>query len=108
MLIWKDESCSQYVIDTDNNGEIPNKQHVSGFDIHLQLMVFHTKFLVFHSHLQSLNIYSLCILEKQIVLELQEEGKIVTSDDPPVPFSCLNADFVKQVCSKYNRVIFIS
>ncbi|CAL9226742.1 unnamed protein product [Arabidopsis halleri] len=58
VLIWKDESCSQYVIDTDNNGEVPNQQH--------------------------------------IVLELQEEGKLVTSDDPPVPFSYLNADFVKQ------------
>lgn len=41
----------------------------------------------------------------QIVLELQEEGTLVTSDDPPVPFSCLNADFVKQVCSKYKKVI---
>jgi snurportin-1 len=70
VLIWKDESCSQYVIDTDNNGEVPNQQH--------------------------------------IVLELQEEGKLVTSDDPPVPFSCLNADFVKQVCSEYNGVVYIS
>jgi len=41
-------------------------------------------------------------------LELQEEGKLVTSDDPPVPFSCLNADFVKQVCSEYNGVVYIS
>ncbi|CAN6914513.1 hypothetical protein HID58_078149 [Brassica napus] len=58
VLIWKDERCSQYVIDTDNNGQVPSQQH--------------------------------------IVLELQDDGKIVTSDDPPVVVNCLNADFVKQ------------
>ncbi|XP_018482301.2 LOW QUALITY PROTEIN: uncharacterized protein LOC108853383 [Raphanus sativus] len=58
VLIWKDERCSQYVIDTDNNGQVPNQQH--------------------------------------IVLELQDDGKIVTSDDPPVIVNCLNADFIKQ------------
>nr|TKW12884.1 hypothetical protein SEVIR_5G064700v2 [Setaria viridis]TKW12887.1 hypothetical protein SEVIR_5G064700v2 [Setaria viridis] len=26
-LVWKDETCSQYVIDTDGKGEIPNEQH---------------------------------------------------------------------------------
>ncbi|MFS7946449.1 putative snurportin-1 [Helianthus anomalus] len=28
VLVWKDESCSQYVIDTDNKGQVPNQQHV--------------------------------------------------------------------------------
>ncbi|KAL1541300.1 snurportin-1-like [Salvia divinorum] len=28
VLVWKDESCSQYVLDTDSNGEIPNQQQV--------------------------------------------------------------------------------
>ncbi|RAL53467.1 unnamed protein product [Cuscuta campestris] len=27
-LVWKDEKCSQYVIDTDNKGEIPTEQQV--------------------------------------------------------------------------------
>lgn len=27
-LVWKDESCSQYVIDTDNKGQVPNQQQV--------------------------------------------------------------------------------
>lgn len=27
-LVWKDETCSQYVIDTNNKGEIPSEQHV--------------------------------------------------------------------------------
>ena len=27
-LVWKDETCSQYVIDTDSRGEIPNEQQV--------------------------------------------------------------------------------
>ncbi|XP_010555547.1 PREDICTED: snurportin-1 isoform X2 [Tarenaya hassleriana] len=58
VLVWKDEKCSQYVIDTDSKGEVPNQQHV--------------------------------------VLELQDDGKLVTSDDPPVVFGCLDADFVKQ------------
>jgi len=27
-LVWKDDKCSQYVIDTDSKGEIPSKQQV--------------------------------------------------------------------------------
>lgn len=27
-LVWKDDKCSQYVIDTDKKGEIPSKQQV--------------------------------------------------------------------------------
>lgn len=27
-LVWKDETCSEYVIDTDNKGQIPNQQQV--------------------------------------------------------------------------------
>ncbi|XP_021775892.1 snurportin-1-like isoform X1 [Chenopodium quinoa] len=54
-LVWKDEKCSQYVIDTDNKGEVPSKQ--------------------------------------QVVLELQNDGKVITSDDPPVVFGCLDQDF---------------
>uniref|UniRef100_A0A804QUL1 Snurportin-1 n=1 Tax=Zea mays TaxID=4577 RepID=A0A804QUL1_MAIZE len=27
-LVWKDETCSQYVIDTNNKGEIPSEQHL--------------------------------------------------------------------------------
>nr|KAJ0209851.1 hypothetical protein LSAT_V11C400188890 [Lactuca sativa] len=52
-LVWKDETCSEYVIDTDNKGQIPNQQ--------------------------------------QVVLEVQENGELVTSDDPPVVLGCLNA-----------------
>ncbi|MFS7906507.1 putative snurportin-1 [Helianthus anomalus] len=26
VLVWEDESCSQYVIETDNNGQVPNQQ----------------------------------------------------------------------------------
>lgn len=29
VLVWKDENCSQYVIDTDNKGQIPTQQQVS-------------------------------------------------------------------------------
>ncbi|CAO2826983.1 unnamed protein product [Amaranthus hypochondriacus] len=54
-LVWKDENCSQYVIDTDHKGEVPSKQ--------------------------------------QVVLELQNDGKVTTSDDPPVVFGCLDQDF---------------
>ncbi|KAK4776830.1 hypothetical protein SAY86_005518 [Trapa natans] len=55
-LVWKDENCSQYVIDTDNQGNIP--------------------------------------IQQQVVLELQDDGKLNTSDDPPVVFGCLDSDFV--------------
>ncbi|CAO2207680.1 unnamed protein product [Urochloa humidicola] len=57
-LAWKDETCSQYVIDTDGKGEIPNEQH--------------------------------------LVLELQEDGKLVTSDDPPVVFGSLDNEFIQK------------
>lgn len=58
-LVWKDDSCSQYVIDTDNKGNIPSKQH--------------------------------------LVLELQDNLKVTTSDDPPVEFCCMDRDFVQKV-----------
>ncbi|VVB12647.1 unnamed protein product [Arabis nemorensis] len=54
VLIWKDDKCSQCVMDTDYDGKVP-KQHV-------------------------------------IVLELEDDGKLVTSDDPPVALSCLNEE----------------
>lgn len=57
-LVWKDETCSQYVIDTDNKGQVPNQQ--------------------------------------QVVLELQDDGQLVTSDDPPVVLGCLNANFIQE------------
>ncbi|GAB2221355.1 hypothetical protein Droror1_Dr00012530 [Drosera rotundifolia] len=55
-LVWKDEKCSQYVIDTDSKGDVPTQQQVN--------------------------------------LELQSDGKLTTSDDPPVPFGCLESDFI--------------
>lgn len=57
-LVWKDEACSQYVIDTDSKGDIPNEQH--------------------------------------LVLELQGDGKLVTSDDPPVVFGSLGNEFIQK------------
>ncbi|KAK7353898.1 hypothetical protein VNO80_19351 [Phaseolus coccineus] len=57
-LVWKDENCSQYVMDTDSKGQVPNQQ--------------------------------------QVVLELQEDGQLTTSDDPPVVFGCLDGSFIQQ------------
>ncbi|XP_066362991.1 uncharacterized protein [Miscanthus floridulus] len=57
-LVWKDETCSQYVIDTDKKGEIPSEQH--------------------------------------LVLELLEDGRVVTSDDPPVAFGSLDSAFIQK------------
>ncbi|XP_050220987.1 uncharacterized protein LOC126671273 [Mercurialis annua] len=57
-LVWKDEKCSQYVIDTDSKGEVLSQQ--------------------------------------QVVLELQDDGSLVASDDPPVAFGCLHSDFIQQ------------
>lgn len=28
VLVWKDEHCSQYVLDTDSKGEVPDQQQV--------------------------------------------------------------------------------
>ncbi|KAK3043268.1 hypothetical protein RJ639_002511, partial [Escallonia herrerae] len=57
-LVWKDENCSQYVIDTDSKGQIPHQQ--------------------------------------QVVLELQDDGKLTTYDDPPVVFGFLNGEFIQK------------
>lgn len=57
-LVWKDEFCSQYVLDTDSKGQIPAQQ--------------------------------------QVVLELQDDGKVTTSDDPPVIFGCLDGEFLQK------------
>ncbi|KAK7411027.1 hypothetical protein VNO78_02363 [Psophocarpus tetragonolobus] len=57
-LVWKDENCSQYVMDTDSKGQVPNQQ--------------------------------------QMVLELQKDGKLTTSDDPPMVFGCLDGSFIQQ------------
>ncbi|KAG0465603.1 hypothetical protein HPP92_019767 [Vanilla planifolia] len=54
-LVWKDEFCSQYVLDTDSKGQVPAQQ--------------------------------------QVVLELQDDGKVTTSDDPPIVFGCLDREF---------------
>ncbi|KDO52665.1 hypothetical protein CISIN_1g0147511mg, partial [Citrus sinensis] len=58
-LVWKDEKCSQYVIDTDSKGQVLSQQ--------------------------------------QVVLELQEDGKLSTSDDPPVIFGCLDGEFIQKL-----------
>ncbi|KAK4369650.1 hypothetical protein RND71_013442 [Anisodus tanguticus] len=57
-LVWKDENCSQYVIDTDNKGQVPSQQ--------------------------------------QVVLELLDDGRLATSDDPPVIIGCLLGEFVQK------------
>ncbi|KAG9445975.1 hypothetical protein H6P81_012103 [Aristolochia fimbriata] len=57
-LVWKDENCSQYVLDTDSLGQIPAQQ--------------------------------------QVVLELQADGNLTTSDDPPLVFGCLDKDFIQK------------
>ncbi|PWA81841.1 hypothetical protein CTI12_AA184870 [Artemisia annua] len=66
-LVWKDDTCSQYVIDTDNKGQIPNQQ--------------------------------------QVVLELQDNGQLVTSDDPPVVLGCLNAAFIQEAGLRSGNLI---
>lgn len=58
VLVWKDANCSQFVIDTDSEGQIPTQQ--------------------------------------QVVLELQDDGKLTTSDEPPVVFGCLDMEFIQK------------
>ncbi|KAL9672642.1 hypothetical protein QQ045_028894 [Rhodiola kirilowii] len=36
-------------------------------------------------------------IQQQVVLELQEDGKLTTSDDPPVVFGSLDGDFIQKV-----------
>ncbi|KAG6488993.1 snurportin-1-like [Zingiber officinale] len=57
-LVWKDNFCSQYFLDTDSQGLVPTQQ--------------------------------------QVVLEMQEDGKLTTSDDPPVEFGSLEVDFIQK------------
>ncbi|KAK7809534.1 snurportin-1, partial [Quercus suber] len=66
-LVWKDENCSQYVIDTDSKGQVPSQQ--------------------------------------QVVLELQDNGNLSTSDDPPVVFGCLDQAFIEQAESRSGNLL---
>ncbi|KAF3964551.1 hypothetical protein CMV_011166 [Castanea mollissima] len=66
-LVWKDENCSQYVIDTDSKGQVPSQQ--------------------------------------QVVLELQDNGNLSTSDDPPVVFGCLDQAFIEQTESRSGNLL---
>ncbi|KAI3995425.1 hypothetical protein MKX01_006647 [Papaver californicum] len=54
-LVWKDENCSHYVIDTDSKGHTPPHQ--------------------------------------QLVLVVNEDGSLTTSDDPSIVFGCLSHKF---------------
>lgn len=38
-LVWKDENCSQYVIDTDNKGQVPSQQQVH-YSVHSIMYFF--------------------------------------------------------------------
>lgn len=40
-LVWKDENCSQYVIDTDGKGQIPHQQQVlyTAFFLYIYVLV---------------------------------------------------------------------
>ncbi|KAF4377840.1 hypothetical protein G4B88_031506 [Cannabis sativa] len=58
-LVWKDEGCSQYVIDTDNKGQALSQQ--------------------------------------QVVLELHDDCKVTTSDDPPVVLGFLDQEFIQKL-----------
>lgn len=43
-LVWKDENCSQYVLDTDSKGQVPNQQQVFSlvaFTSYHSLLCFH-------------------------------------------------------------------
>lgn len=33
----------------------------------------------------------------QVVLEMQDDGRLTTSDDPPVVFGCVEGDFIQKV-----------
>ncbi|KAK6122222.1 hypothetical protein DH2020_044037 [Rehmannia glutinosa] len=67
VLVWKDENCSQYVLDTDGKGQIPDQQ--------------------------------------QVVLELLDDGRLATSDDPPVIFGCLDKDFIQKTGLQANNLL---
>ncbi|XVF49634.1 hypothetical protein PTKIN_Ptkin04bG0029000 [Pterospermum kingtungense] len=49
VLVWKDENCSQYVIDTDSKGEIPSQQQVFRLNISCSVVF---QFMVRHSPLK--------------------------------------------------------
>ncbi|KAL1556417.1 snurportin-1-like [Salvia divinorum] len=70
VLVWKDENCSQYVLDTDSKGHIPDQQ--------------------------------------QVVLELLDDGRLATLDDPPVIFGCLDSDFIQKTGSQTGELLRFS
>lgn len=110
-LVWKDESCSQYVIDTDSKGQVPSQQqvifhcipflHVYIFPcLPSQLVLLCTFYWAVSIHLWN-KFYCLTSpafsFYDQVVLELLDDGKLTTSDDPPVEFGCLDLEFIQKV-----------
>lgn len=43
-------------------------------------------------------VFFLKIFFYQVVLELQDNGNLTTSDEAPVVFGCLDAGFMQKVC----------
>lgn len=68
--------------------------------------MLHFNMLLFFSNLPFID-YFLMFINEKVVLEVQENGELVTSDDPPVVLGCLNAGFIQEVCVKCNYCLKI-
>lgn len=60
-------------------------------EVFYQLLCFSKAFYLYELSIP-LNCYG------QVVLGLQNDGKLTTSDDPPVVFGCLDEEFIEKVC----------
>lgn len=100
-LVWKDECCSQYVIDTDSKGQVPSQQQVIFHACFLMLLLPVIIFLSWIGPIMRIFItvseFAVIPFCLQVVLELQDDLKLVTSDDPPVVFGCSDLEFKEKV-----------
>jgi len=110
-LVWKDENCSQYVMDTDSKGQVPNQQQVFPLlPFHLIIALLSMPFLC------CLYLYCLLLWVSRLHIENSIYGSLVPLVEHFVEnFSCFmfiaaiyrlrklfNYDLEVKLCTKGN------
>ncbi|URE13383.1 Snurportin 1 [Musa troglodytarum] len=91
-LVWKDNYCSEYFLDTDSKGLVPTQQQAFAYS--RKPVGFDPSFVDCHQVTKFAEAISLSVYH--VVLEIQDDGRLTTSDDPPVVFGCVEADFIQK------------
>ena len=98
-VLWKDEACSQYVIDTDANGVVPEHQ-VCGMQCYSQCNPLLLKAL----HVKNTAYTHLVCIVQSVTLEYRMDQTVATADNPPVVLGRMPAHFVQTMAAALRHV----